>query len=221
MNNLLTKIIFYFKKPKLIIVADKNPYLISNVIFQVLNPFLKITQTKKNTLKKILGSKALIMPFSENNDLSFFIEASDKPILVINDLQKPCDNAKHFKVLAKPGSYIAQIKKIAKDFSTHGCLLLNFDNQKIREIDNQNVSSVISFGFLKSADLNISDFNKDNGSNNFKINYQGNIVPIWLENIFKKSEIYAILTAIGCGLQLNINLVEISQSIKNLKSMAR
>ena len=199
----LTKIIFYLKKPQLIIVADKNPDLIIDIVFQVLGSCFKAVRAKQITLRKVLKNNVLIMPFNQEKDLSFFIKKSKKPILIINDLQEH--------------SYSAEIKKISKNFSSRGCLLLNFDNQEIREIDNKNVSSVISFGFLKNADLNISDFSKQDNSSNFKINYKGNIVPIWLENISKKSEIYAILAAIGCSLQLNMNLVEISQTIKNLK----
>jgi len=205
--NFLTKLIFYFKKPGLIVVADKNSDLIADNIFQVLKTHFKAQKIEKITFQNILKNKILILGFNAEQDLTFFIQKSKKPILIINDLQE------NFSV--------AQIKKISKSFSSRGCLLLNFDNQEIREIDNQNVSSVISFGFLKNADLNISDFSKENNSSNFKINYKGNIVPIWLENISKKSEIYAILAAIACGLQLNMNLVEISQSIKKLKSVAR
>lgn len=200
-----TKLIFYFKKPELIIIADKNSGLIADNIFQVLKTHFKAQKIEKITSQNILKNKILILGFNSEQDLAFFIQKSKKPILIVNGLQEP--------------SHIAQIKKTAKNFSMRGYLLLNFDNQEIREIDNQNVSSVISFGFLKNADLNISDFSKENDSSNFKINYKGNIVPIWLENISKKSEIYAILAAIACGLQLNMNLVEISQSIKNLKSV--
>jgi len=47
---------------------------------------------------------------------------------------------------------------------------------------------------------------------NFKINYEGNLVPVWLDERLKEEKIQAALVAAGVGLTLGLNLVEVSQA---------
>ncbi|MDO8559330.1 MAG: cyanophycin synthetase, partial [bacterium] len=45
------------------------------------------------------------------------------------------------------------------------------------------------------------------------------IVPCWLENLFGKDNIYAALAASAVGLALGLNLVEVSQALKDFKGL--
>ena len=69
------------------------------------------------------------------------------------------------------------------------------------------------------ADVTGSDFNINEESSNFKIDYQEKIIPIWLENLFDKEIVFAVLAATCCGVELGLNLVEISQALKDFKDM--
>lgn len=199
----LTKLIFYFKKPYLIIVADQSD-LTCEVLLHILGSHFRVEKIKKITLKNVSKNNALVFPFDSQENLGFFVQNSKKPILVVNQTDE---------VSSK------EIKKLSKNLLAKGSLLLNFDNQEIRGLDDKGLSSVITFGLLKDADLSVSDFliNEDEQFTNFKIDYDGNIVPVWLNGTLKKNEIYSILAAICCGLELDLNLVEISQSLKNFQ----
>ena len=49
--------------------------------------------------------------------------------------------------------------------------------------------------------------------------YKGNIVPIWLEYVSGKDQIYSALAAAVVGVIFDLNLVEISQVLKEYKSL--
>lgn len=108
-------------------------------------------------------------------------------------------------------------------------LILNNDNIKkpvLKKI------KILTFGFNQGADFQISDLNQSkktsfsfqrfaslrsarvNRYTNFKINHQGNVVPIWLPGAFTQKEIYSVMPAIIIGIIFDLNLVEISQKLK-------
>lgn len=67
--------------------------------------------------------------------------------------------------------------------------------------------------FLKiRKELKISDVKMNGKGMNFKINYRGSVVPFWAASGFKIEDALAI---ISIGLAIGLNLVEISQALKN------
>ncbi len=149
-------------------------------------------------ISKILKDKNVLILGPETSD--FFLKKSKLPILVITN----SDDEKE----------ISNIKKLAKIIPAYGFLILNFDKDQIREIKNISVAHCLTYGFYKKADLQISDLNITSDGTNFKINYQGNIVPFWFKESLEKKQIYSILSGIAVGVVSDINLVEISQSLK-------
>lgn len=73
---------------------------------------------------------------------------------------------------------------------------------------------ILDIGLGKESELEASDINI-NGGINFKINYKGNIVPVWLDSASDKGQIPGILAAVAVGVVFGLNLVEISQALKN------
>lgn len=106
--------------------------------------------------------------------------------------------------------FVDSLEKI--DLSEIEYVILNIDNIKKPEIKKP---KVITFGFQWNADFQVSDIKQTSDYTNFKINYQGNVVPIWLDGAFAQKEISAVLTAIIIGTIFNLNLVEISQKLKS------
>ena len=96
-------------------------------------------------------------------------------------------------------------------------LVLNFDNEKIREVKEKTQAKIFTFGLKEGADLRATDI-KINGGANFKVDYKGNIVPIWLDKPFGNEQIYAVLSAVAVGIIFDLNLVEISQALMGLTS---
>ena len=82
-------------------------------------------------------------------------------------------------------------------------------------------SDLASKDFFKIKDeIQISDINVSNEGINFKVNYHGSVVPFWLacdgEISAEKSnlKVQNALSSIAIGLTEGLNLVEISQSLR-------
>ena len=105
------------------------------------------------------------------------------------------------------------IEKI--DLSSRKYLIFNFDKEGIRKIKEMTPVKTLTFGFQEGADFQVTDV-KINGGTNFKVNYQGKIVPIWLMGTKSPEEIYPVLAAVAIGTALGLNLIEISQILKEV-----
>jgi len=208
--NFLSKLIFLFKKPKIIIVIESRGQTASEVILAILKQHFNVKKIPKLDFKNILENKILILSpeIKRAEDLSFFVEKSQLPILVITEI----------------GEIPQEIRKLTKILPAQGYLILNFDNEAIRGIKFETSAQLLTFGFEDSnlpfsrppgVDLRASDININLRGANFKINYKGNIVPFWLERIFSKEQIDSVLAAVSVGVVFGLNLVEISQTLKN------
>lgn len=98
-------------------------------------------------------------------------------------------------------------------FSSIFYFVFNFDDKAARERKDDFLIPSLSFGFKEGADIKASDLRAERELN-FKINYKGNVVPIWLKERYKEEEICGTLAAIACGIIFDMNLVEVSQALK-------
>ena len=190
--NIFEKFKFILKKPKVIIVTGNSRQTAKKAIFQVLKSYFKV---EKEIL--ILESEK-----EKIEDFSFYLKNSKKAAVVITQGAK-------------------ELTSLVKNLPLQTNLIFNFDfdNEIIREIKDMTGLNTLTFGFQEGADLRVTDV-KLNHETNFKINYQGNIVPVWLEGILGKEQIYDTLAAACVGIIFNLNLIEISQALKNYYSLS-
>jgi len=202
--NLLSKIKFYLKKPKLIIVTGEGRTCAKEAISQVLREQKDIFLLQIDLKNSPSGEK-----------FKFLIRNSSLPILVVTQVGDiPFD--KDF--FAGEKEKTIQIRQLAKLLPSHGYLILNFDDETVREIKDETNLKELTFGFQEGADFRATDLKLNTGTN-FKINYKGNVVPIWLDKLFGKEQIYSALAAAAVGTIFDLNLVEISQALKNYHSL--
>jgi len=118
---------------------------------------------------------------------------------------------------------------IATHLPSHGLAILNADDKKLAEIKNKIKAKTITFGFSEIADVKAIEAKlnqeitekgelKINGLI-FKVSYQGNIVPISLPKILAKHQIYSVLVGISVGLSHGLNLLEISEILKDFETL--
>jgi len=209
MKGLLNKIKFYIKKPPVIVLIGQGSQTAKEAILAVLTPHFKID-------KELLIYQA---NFDNLTDLKFLLKNSKQPILLASHTSEYYSDKEFF-----PGdNKIAEnILKIADFLPSRGYFIFNYDDEAVRDISQKIKTGQLSFGFGIRADLRASDIvltQSPNLGTNFKINYQGKIVPIWLKNLFGKENIYAALAAAMVGEILGINLVEISNGLKEYKGV--
>ncbi|PIP28524.1 MAG: hypothetical protein COX29_00695 [Candidatus Moranbacteria bacterium CG23_combo_of_CG06-09_8_20_14_all_35_22] len=144
----------------------------------------------------------------------------------------PCEASIITEISGSHLEYFKTVDKIAQEKWTmvenlipNGFSAVNLDNQKIKKLKEQNKRediTFLTFGFSPEADICATDvlYNYSNQGGgikglSFKLNYKGTSIPIRLNNILAKHNIYAALSAIAVGLYFKLNLVEISEALTN------
>lgn len=189
--NFITKLKFLQKKQPVIIVAGKNRLDFSRAITDVLKHHFKD------------GKEFLIFEskLKDIKNLELFLKTSRKPLLVVTRVENISEE--NFE----------NILEFIKSLSATTNLILNYDDEKIKRIVNFPDFNTFTFGFKEGADFRVSDI-KSNGGINFKINYQGKVIPFWLRETVTKEQIYSVLCAAVVAKLFDLNLVEISQTFK-------
>jgi len=119
---------------------------------------------------------------------------------------------------------------LIENLDNQGWAILNMDNERSYNIRHRSKAKVLTYGFknnalLKAQELNFNFFSKDNNFDvddlfgiNFKLNHNGSIVPVTLPKVIGYQSIYAALVGAAVGIIYKMNLIDISQSLRNLKS---
>lgn len=227
--NFLTKIIFYFRKPKVIIVVGRSRILTSEAIFKVLKSRFRVRKLVEK-IPSVFNDEEIFIIETDLRKNGFFkkiknlLKFSQLPTLVVTHIGEIPQNYDSFSGRAEDAK---EIEELAKIIPTYGFLILNFDDRTVRKIDELTNLKSFTFGFEEKSDFRASDIHTtETGINpppfittkrwgvNFKINYKGKIIPIWQEGSFSKEKIYNILAASCVGTILGLNLVEISEALK-------
>ena len=207
--NFLSKIKIFLKRPKVVIITGLGRQTAKAAILQVLKQYFRV------------GSEIVIFEteLKETTDIknfNFLVKNSSLPILVVTHIGDTSPEKDFFAGKGKN----APIKKLEKFLPSRAVLILNYDDEELKEMREDAELKKYTFGFREEADFYASDI-KINGGLNFKINYKGNTVPVWLESSFNKEHIYAALAASAVGEVLDLNLVEISQALKDYQGLLR
>lgn len=203
--NIFEKIKFILNKPKVVIITGEGRSCAKEAVFQVLKNYFKI------------GKDVLIFETDDQKvkKFEFFLKNSSKGVLVITHIGEiPYDK----EFFSGEKMKLKEVTSLAKVLPAQINLVLNFDDETVREINDITSLNTLAFGFQERADFRVTDIKLNRGTN-FKINYKGNIVPIWLEKLFGKEQIYSALAAVAVGTISGLNLVEISQALKNYYSL--
>ena len=113
-------------------------------------------------------------------------------------------------------------QSLIASLDSQGLAILNYDNEATRDMAATAPARVVTYGLKSGADLEAQDivFNFAKGTYeltglNFKLNYRGATVPVFMPNVMAETAIYAALAAVAAGLYLDFNLVEIAQALRN------
>ncbi|EKD49490.1 MAG: hypothetical protein ACD_63C00125G0008 [uncultured bacterium] len=117
--------------------------------------------------------------------------------------------------------------KLIEALSYNGIAILNFDDEKVRDMRDKTEAKVMTYGLKEGADVRgiltesslsfdadrwLNMAQRDRFATVFKVGYQGTVVPVRLKSV-GAPHIYAVLAAIVTGLAMDINLVQITKSL--------
>ncbi len=164
----------------------------------------------------------LEMGADKPGDIQYLVDMAPCKVGVLTFISHA--HTEFFKTINK----IAQEKRIIiSHLRPDGFAVLNFDNQIVMENASVTKAEKITYGFKEGADLRATDLNvllSEDGRRpigfNFKINYKGTIVPVFLPDIISHSFIPATLSALAVGTVFGINMLEAAEALRRLKPLA-
>lgn len=219
MSNFFNFLKSFWKKPKIIFVLGESRKKTAETIQNVLGKHFKIGKPPHQFFggggKEILIFEIDLKSPQELKKIKKLIKKSDLPIIIATNTG---DISQENIFFVGDKNEVEMIKEQVKLLSPEGIFIENSDDESLRELIKECPVKYLTFGFSESADFMASDVKTEEGVN-FKINYRGNIVPVWLEKNGGKEIIYIALVAAAIGTNLDMNLVEISQALKEPPSV--
>lgn len=121
---------------------------------------------------------------------------------------------------------LVNIKKekqvLIENLDSKGLSIINYDSEAARDLVEASKARVLTYGLKEGANLRAQDivFNFTKGNYeltglNFKFDYNGAVVPVFMNNVLTESAIYAALAAAAVGLYFELNLVEVAQALNS------
>lgn len=143
----------------------------------------------------------------------FFIRNSSLCILVITHTKDlPVDSISFQGEKARLENMTNFLKKIKGNIK----LVLNYDDITVRRLKETLSHPSITFGLEEGADF-LALHIKINKGVNLKVARGGSWVPFWLEGIYGRENIYAVLSAVAVGEILGLNLVNVSEAFSSFR----
>lgn len=137
----------------------------------------------------------------------------------------------HLEYFGSIGNIQKEKSGLIGDLEKTDWAIINGDDEKAAQTEKMTSAKVLTFGFEPKVDVRAMEMSfsfanifgsgerKKNLSNisgiSFKLKHNGSAVPVLLPGIISYSAVYAALAATAVGVAYGINLVEISQALRN------
>jgi len=159
----------------------------------------------------------LEMGVDKPGDMQYLLDFIVPEVGIITDVSP--SHIEFFKTLEniakEKGNLVAQLNE-------KGLAILNGDNEYVLKIKDRISADISTCGFSEGNDFQATDlaFAYSKGGEEisgltFKLNYKGTIIPVRLNKVLAKHQIYAALLATAVGVRMGINLVEIAEALEN------
>ncbi len=153
---------------------------------------------------------------SKPGDMSYLLEIAQPHIGVFTAVGEIPVHIEFFK---GPEEVFKEKVKLITSLTATGFAFLNADDGMVLKAKELTKAKVVTYGFSEKADIKISHFqNKvEKGKLGviFKVIYDGNVVPVKVNNILGKAPVYSLTVACGVGLLFGLNLVRICEILTN------
>jgi UDP-N-acetylmuramoyl-tripeptide--D-alanyl-D-alanine ligase len=129
----------------------------------------------------------------------------------------------HVEFFAGPDDVAREKGRLIECLQVAGLAVLNGDDETVARLQSRTRARVMTFGFLKDADVRITRFentieNDQPTGISFKLEYQNAFVPVRIKDVFGKAQAYAAAAAATIGIAFGMNLVAISEALGNYVS---
>lgn len=126
----------------------------------------------------------------------------------------------HVEYYSSPEAVAREKANLVECLPGNGFAVLNFDDEVVYDMKVRARARVVGYGFNEGADIRLGNLEYRIGSGNtpegisFKVQYGGSFMPIRLNNVFGKPQVYSAGAAIAIGLIFGMNLVKIAEALE-------
>jgi len=133
----------------------------------------------------------------------------------------------HVEFFSAPDQVAQEKRKLVSRLKEDGVAILNYDDDKVREMAEGLKSKILTYGLKEKADVRAINYElKVSPSTalitselNFKLEFKGSTVPAKLINVLGIQHLYSALAAAATGITFGMNLVEIVEALKELQPL--
>jgi len=162
----------------------------------------------------------LVLEMSEDAPgmIKYLVDLAQPKIGVVTTIGDPPVHLEYYKNIDE---LIEEISYLPQSLSFNDTIVLNADNSLVLNFKDKTIAKVFSYGFSEDSDVKITEYklinteNLENIGMNFRLEASGSFVPVRLEGVFGKGQIYALSAAAAVGISLDMNLIEISEAMKD------
>ncbi len=122
----------------------------------------------------------------------------------------------HAEFFPTPEDVLKEKLYLAESLKNSGTLIVSADDKRLVEASKNYKQKVMTFGIDNSATISASDISMNIKSGVlFKLNYEGNSIPVNIKGAIGNQFIYPVLAASVVGIARNISINKIVESIPN------
>lgn len=182
--------------------------------------YLKMVRSK-NYPKVLILEMAVDRP----GDMQYLNQIAQSNIAVITSI-----GITHLLYFKNQKQILKEKLEITKPVKKNGLVILNYDDPSLRPLKKTLTKPALTYGFRKGADILATDlkigYSPELGEGvslaqgvSFRISYRTIFLPVKLNHIISKAQVYSALAAIAVGIHFGMNLVEITRALKQFRSL--
>jgi hypothetical protein len=199
------------KKFKPVLLCGNNSKLCAEIIYFLLKDDFSIktyfSPSEFINPLDTLGNNALIFVFDLKKETKKIVEmfrGIDSPILVLNG-----ENS-------KDDAIDENIDYLMQNLSANTSVFYNADDIGTYSNIKREEKTIKTCAIQNKGTICASDISNTGSEINFKINYQGKTIPFWARGQYSEDQYYSVLSAILVAMAMGMNLVEISNKLREI-----
>lgn len=169
-------------------------------------------------------SQVLVLEYGVDHpgDMEYLLSIAKPSIAVVTAIG---DIPVHVEFFESPDELIKEKAKLVQALPVDGYTVLNQDDYAVLGMKEKTKAKIMTYGKEEHANLKVMNYDlriikNEKGEDvpdgiSFKIEHGGDVVPFRIYNAFGMPHAYSSAAAVAVGLILNLNLVEISEALKD------
>ena len=162
----------------------------------------------------------LEMAADKPGDIPYFMSFIKPHISIITTLSPV-----HLANFSKFSQIIAEKRRIVEKLSAEGFAILNFDDDRVRELSTKTKAKIMSYG-LKDDNADVRTeaakviFKDGQLGLYFKLLYKGTATPVFVKELAASHQIHNLLSAAACGIIYKLTPLEVAEGLGSYRTLS-